>query len=274
MNKTIDVNIHNELLNMLVRLKQILEKNNIQYTLIAGTLLGATRHHGFIPWDDDVDLGIVRSEYEKLVKVIDDNDDLKACFTGYELGNSDFPFIKYIDPDIYVEMPGGMDKNLWIDIFPLDGVPRKNTKIYYISQKILFKKFWLKRAETNKEIYENLVSKDNNIIKRTAKKIYFNTIVKRSNMNQLLNKYVNNAKVCYIQHTDYDLISNNVNGVFDKEAFPKDWLDEYIELNFEGIKLKAMSHYKDWLTMRYGDYMKLPPENQRIAHCLKVYREG
>ena len=117
--------IQEEELNILKETIKFLDHNNIKYYIFYGTLLGAVRHQGFIPWDDDIDIAIPRPEYEKLIKILKEKNNkinnLNIESIGYEVGVSDWPFIKIVNKDIKLEDELNCDKNLWIDVFPLDG---------------------------------------------------------------------------------------------------------------------------------------------------------
>ena len=119
---------------MLYEIDKYLENNEISYSIISGTMLGAIRHNGFIPWDDDIDIGILRSDYNKLVKLLREN-----CYitenlfgTGFEIDEGEWPFIKIYNKNISVIEEGvSKEEKLWIDIFPFDGVPQKKYNLYF-----------------------------------------------------------------------------------------------------------------------------------------------
>ena len=107
---------------MLRDLVELFNADNVNYSIYAGTLLGAIRHGGFIPWDDDIDIVMERNEYERFLNLIKEKYTESGKFIGFELGIDDFPFIKFINPNISVSSDKIVDKFLWIDIFSLDYV--------------------------------------------------------------------------------------------------------------------------------------------------------
>ena len=96
--------IQKEELNILKETIKFLNKNNIKYYIFYGTLLGAVRHQGFIPWDNDIDIAIPRPEYEKLINILKEKNNkinnMNIESIGYEVGVSDWPFIKIVNKDI------------------------------------------------------------------------------------------------------------------------------------------------------------------------------
>ena len=118
--------IQNEEKAILEEVINYLDKNNIKYYMLGGTMLGAIRHKGFIPWDDDIDIAICRNDYDRLIDLLKKtttklNDNLE--FIGFELGNGIYPFLKVINYKIALEQNINVEKYLWIDIFPLENVP-------------------------------------------------------------------------------------------------------------------------------------------------------
>lgn len=256
--------IQDEELKMLSALIAFFNKNKFNYYIWAGTFLGAVRHKGFIPWDDDIDLAMTRPEYDRFVEILKKNSNqissnLKAI--GYELGNFDLPFLKIINTNIMVDEEEQSDKYLWIDIFPLDGTPKNNEKFYRRNQ-FLNKILKLKRKQ---KMHQKLYAA--NFIKRVIKSILMNLL--------RLWKYDSYLKFYYNYCTKYDYnkseyIHNNV-WSDSPEVYPIKELKnkEYI---FENLKVNGISDYDTLLTGGYGDYMTLPPEDKRTTHKFKAWK--
>ena len=251
---------------MLKTIDAFFKKQHLTYFLWSGTLLGAVRHKGFIPWDDDIDLAMTRPEYNKLVDYLKENDNMisDSLFAeGYELGNNnDFPIIKIYNKNIKVDdEEEKVDKYLWIDIFPLDGTPEKNNH-YYKKCRFLYKILLLKREQKNNVPYiaANKVKKIIKIIIMYILKIwsydsYFNFYYK------FCTKY--DYDKC--DKVNYNLMVDCIN-TYDK----KDLIS--YTLDFCDLKVNGIKDYDKILTLTYGDYMKLPPEDKRINHKIKAWK--
>lgn len=236
-----------------------LQKNNIEYYIWAGTLLGSVRHKGFIPWDDDIDIAIKRNDYKKMIELLKENNKLNDKFEaiGFELGNSDQPIIKIINNNIIVKDKYDIDKNLWIDVFPIDGIP--NNKLYYYKVRFLWKLYSWKREE------ERNVILTNNKLKRYIKMI----ISKFVDFKTITQKYINMCSKYDLNDTEF--AANIIWGVGKKEFFPKYILNESQKYIFEDIEVNGIKNYDKWLSIRYGDYMTIPPENKRITHSFDAW---
>lgn len=264
-----ETEIKEELTKMLSTVDQYMSENNFQYTIFAGTLLGAVRHRGFIPWDDDVDIAMLRPEYERLLNKLRDNPVIRdnIIAVGFELENGDLPYIKIVNKKIkteeYISSYSSQQGYLWIDVFPLDGIPTNNVNGYYKKLHQLESNYLGKRIYINKWIICS--PKERNPINRFKMFLKYAAI----NYSALTSRFINFAK-----KYDVDMngeVSNNIWGIGYKEAFPARYMTEMIEYKFENIKVKGMKEADKWLHVRYGDYMKLPKQDERINHGLKAW---
>lgn len=249
-------------LELLKAFSEFCEKNKLRYFLMYGTLIGAIRHGGFIPWDDDIDVMMPRPDYDKFIKLSRNCESLKKYqILAYELDSTYiYPFAKMCDKNsILVEEDMDWEMGIYIDIFPCDGLPETQSELQKYIQKMEYYKFALTAA-----------------IKKPKHKVWYKRVVKKiiypffkmkgsyywlNKMRNLIAKYPwDSAKYVGLAT---DIIS--------REIQPKEIYEEYIELSFEGEKFKAPSQYDRVLKKQYGNYMELPPLEERKGHKNTVY---
>lgn len=251
---------------MLRDLIKFFHKNNFKYYIWAGSFLGAVRHKGFIPWDDDIDVCMTRPEYERLKKYIKSKGKRikkNLEFLGYEIDGSYYPFLKLINTDIEVSERTNTTKNLWIDIFPLDGIG-ENVEMVFKRHKIVWKIYMFIAAAH----YNEMPKKDST---KHFIKYYLYKISKRISLDFVIKKYL---KHC--QKYNYDDCKNITNLIWGFSNVPcyytKDLLKDK-EYKFEDLTVNGMEDYDIILKRTYGDYMKLPPVDQRQTHNFKAWRK-
>lgn len=267
MKKKLDIKeIQKEELNILKVVVNFMKKNDIDYFLWAGTYLGAIRHNGFIPWDDDIDIAVFREDYNKLIRILKNNNNIienDIMSIGFELNNSDWPYIKIVNKKIRVEETAGVDDYLWIDIFPLDGAPQ--SKIYYKYIFFLKKIFLLKRNE-----YRKLKDNNKNKIRFLLKKI-IKLFIKLVPYKYIISFYIRECSKHKI--IDSKFFGNLVWNVGpDYKLFLKEEAIKQDLFLFEKTKFNGFKNYNYFLSKNYGDYMTLPPEDDRKTHSFKAWR--
>lgn len=250
--------LHSVLFELLCEFDRICKKHNIQYFLDSGTALGAIRHGGFIPWDDDLDVGMMRSEYEKFLKVAPEEIGEKYVILSKKI---DVAYKKYhiklvrkntIYPEIGNE--NYKYKGIFIDIFPFDKVSDNINK-----RKSDFKKDLL---------YKKLISlKTSKIYCTSIPKMLLHYFLKLVPINWLEMKMY----TLWIQHNEsessyatcylYKMLQNR------NIVFPISSLLPVKQIQFENKVFSIMHNYDNYLNIMYGEYMKLPPENKREFHC-------
>lgn len=252
------VEIQSEEKKILYETVKFLDKNHIKYYLWGGTLLGAIRHKGFIPWDDDIDIIVPRPDYNRMINLLNEEKTINHYQAiGFELGNSDIPFCKIINRDIQVECYYPIDQFLWIDIFPMDALPLNDNISYFDKVRKIHLKYTVLRSYAHHIKPSNFFKK---IIKAILGVIYYNHI----DYNKFITKYIMTASKYDYNKAKY--VGSILWGIHPGNILEKDWLDDY-KVEFEGMRLNAFKGYQEYLTNRYGeDYMMLPPAEKRATH--------
>jgi lipopolysaccharide cholinephosphotransferase len=240
-------------LEILIEFDRVCRKNNISYCLGCGTLLGAIRHKGFIPWDDDVDVWMIRSEYDRFCKICEKELDEKFFFQNWD----NDPFFNSAYGKVRKKgtryIRAGQEKmkfrdGIYIDVLPLDNLPDQ-----YWARWEMIVKAWFYRKLT----YAKAGSMcERNLLKRTGFLILslYPVDIAKKNFNRLLMRY-NNIDTLYCK------CLGDVN-------FNPHWKDDFrelIEWEFEGHNFFVPARYDSLLKNNIGiDYMKIPsPEKQR-----------
>ncbi len=242
-------------------LKRICEKNNIKYFMIAGTLLGAVRHKGFIPWDDDMDFAIMREDFSKFLSVckaeLGDDFILQDMFSDEHYA---LPVAKLLLKGTnFTERNTSKNKaqkGIFIDIFPYDSIPddenlrkKHNRNIYFLKRLFLAKQCYsiAEKGQTLKRIIYALLR----FMSFFVTKNYI-----RNKLDKELRRFEN-------QNTKKVAAMGGAYG-YTKESVELKWFNETVELPFEDITLSAPKDYEEYLTYFYGDYMTPPPEDKRF----------
>lgn len=231
----------------------------IRYSLSGGTLLGAVRHKGYIPWDDDIDIFMLRPDYERFVsEVMQSGNTRYRILSPFTDDAYYYPFTKLCDSQTRI-----MERNdcplhemgVYVDIFPVDGLPndKKQRKCYWNRNRIL------KRLNTM--VYQKKASGEN-FIKRAFRSVMF--VLFRLMRPNCLAKYLNNLSTKYdVEKSEFVAVS--VFGYGEKEQLPVSVFSEFGDIPFEQKQYMAIKNYDLYLSSIYGDYMTLPPVEQRQA---------
>jgi lipopolysaccharide cholinephosphotransferase len=250
-------------LELLKKVDAICKSQDIRYSLAYGTLIGAIRHKGFIPWDDDIDIAMPRPDYDKFLKYCKQNKTdfyVLAC-ENEELYPDLITKVCATNTVIVEENTNRFQKKIgvYIDIFPIEGLgddsnqAQKNFDKSAINRELLNAALWKKyfRSKTHSIIYEPIR--------------LFLFLISRIVSPAFLIKSIKNV----YKDKDYDLCKYV--GVIGspyrrKDIFDKSLLEGYEEVEFEGTRFMAFAHYDEYLKQLYGDYMTLPPLEKRESH--------
>ena len=253
----------NKMFTILIDFVVFCQENNLKYYLGYGTLLGGVRHQDFIPWDDDIDVLMPRADYEKFKKLFEE----KYKGSKYQLRSKmnskvNLPFEKIMDVTTIVKSKmNDVDDHLWIDIFPLDGLSSKRENALSI----------LNKARKTRKYYGYASAKIGS--GTTRMKAFFKIPVLIPfhiiGENYFTNKLKKLSNLYSYEESDY--IGNIAWSSGKEDMFLKSDFDDFVEVDFHGAKLHAMKNPDKYLRQIYGDYMKLPPLNDRINHCFEAY---
>lgn len=240
-------------------------KFGIHYALLYGTLLGAVRHKGFIPWDNDLDIGIPRPDYDRLEKILSEGVTIGPHI--YHLSHIseqkyDYPFMRLCDDRTIVltpylrNIPNRM--GVWIDVFPIDGIPEKKLRTV-ITRARLFLNIHLNIVDT----YTVRGKKDLlNIAGSIVCMLFPHPKKREKTIDNLLRKTSFNA-------SERVGIVLSTNGEYTPLS-PSSYLDPVL-MSFEDTKFYCPRDWDTFLKDCYNDYMELPPEDQRTLHGAGCY---
>jgi lipopolysaccharide cholinephosphotransferase len=251
-----------ELRNLVV-IKEVCSKLGIEFFLYGGSLIGAVRHNGFIPWDDDLDIAMFRKDYEKFIseapKYISDEYDLQ---TPYNTPKSPYPYTKLrLKGTKYVEYGYhklNIEQGLYVDIYPIDNLP-DNDELYHKQFKQyqrLVKLYAWRQCPYLSDETSSLKTK----IKRVLK-FCVSTLLKIVPQKYLMNQIDNVATRYNGVHTER---KGNLNFPRPVNFFYN--ILPYERGEFNGISVNLPSGWDQHLTLRYGNYKEFPPEEKRVGH--------
>lgn len=259
-------------LSILKKVHELCELNNIHYFLMYGTLLGAVRHHGFIPWDDDIDIAMMREDFDKFNEICEHGGLPENMVIQNQNTDPYFEFLlaricmKGTYSDDYARKELMSFHYACIDVFPLDNIPtsieiqmKHRKKIYHLMKFIYYRtNYKRKQISAIKSLIKNIVSS-------TLK------IVPLSKYLALLDKEIKRYDNIPTEKCA-DLLST-LNIGYENISFDKSDFGSGVLLAFEDDKFYAPVNYEKLLTQMYGDYMKLPPESERVARHMAYLME-
>ena len=259
---------------ILKKVKDICDRYDITYFLSGGTLLGAVRHRGFIPWDNDVDVAMPRPDYERFLKIAEKELEYPYdVLIPNESKDYLFPFTKIIDRRAKVKTSSRKNEQIWYvwaDIFPLDSMPKNKLHFTLRKYHILFRRMMYMYS-----CFDDMVTinkKNRPMVERIM--IRFGSL---SHLERFLDtsKQIRKYNQCLCRYPfskGYYII--NLMGVYKfKSVMERSIYGKKTEIPFEGVNFRVPEQYDLYLKRIYNDYMSFPPEDQRNLHQIELIPE-
>lgn len=263
--------LHQAELEMFKDFSNLCEKNKIEYFAISGTAIGAVRHQGFIPWDDDIDLALLRKDYERFVKAM--KKDQEFC-KKYDLWGPDQPHKYYnLQPTLMLKDTVFVNENAYagkyrpgilMDIFIYDNLPEDEKKVAWIIKKCTrYKILYIVRNVNHFKLLKGKepVQKVKNIICGFLR-LFLRAFPKSDEI--LFRRFMMYATM-YRDKTDkYTCLfdpGSSIMGICKSDSYPT------VKLPFEDTEIRLVKNYDQQLKKHMGNYMEVPPIEKRTNHC-------
>lgn len=249
--------VHDILLGIAKAFHNVCTRYDIPYTMLGGTMLGAVRHKGFIPWDDDMDFAVPREHYDRLMPLMEK--ELPSHCRALDYRNCEqirYPFIKIEDrrtciDDRSLDVPLEQKIGLNIDIFPLDLCDKQSWRMKRV--------FTLIALQTLFFLESPGISGPKAIVKRICQRF----------APADRHYFIRRLEHAMLHAGDAGDLGNLIGRWRERESFKADIYRNLTDYPFEGITLRGPQDYETYLTQMYGDYMQLPPEASRQAHAVE-----
>lgn len=246
-------------LDILNEIDSFCKKSRIRYSLAYGTLIGAVRHKGYIPWDDDIDILMPRPDYDRFLNSFHSD---QCAVMDLSLSNNCVETFAKVCRKGTIMVDRALKRTLWginVDIFPIDGAPDPGLEDHYATMSK--KREWISRLCP----FYRVVGKNRlqwflkYCIKRLRYPHFGNCADVKASINAELRTYTFDESPLAGAYFGDDGI---------REFMPRKWFESFTDMEFEGRYYPVISHFDDYLRRLYGDYMQLPPEDKRVSHHL------
>lgn len=249
---------------------EICDKHHLRYYLVGGTMLGAVRHKGFIPWDDDMDVGMPRPDYEKFLTIVRDELPEGYSFLNYKQ-DKDYKryFSRLVDTNVKVYNASNTNtivESAWLDIFPFDGMPSNK-----LGQKIHFWHMTAIRFFYHASCFDELVN-----LNRPGRAWYLQAAIKFISVTKIgshmdtkkLMRKIEKGLMKY-PYDESEYMISFFGAYMLKEIVDKKMLGDGVKYPFENLMLNGPVMYDEFLTHFYGDYMTPPSDGNKDKHNIE-----
>lgn len=257
---------------MLKRFMEFCRLHNLRWYMIGGSLIGVLRHKGFIPWDDDIDVGMPRRDYDRFIALQHELPAGYGLITHENNPEWQFNFAQLVDEETDIEvLMNELPRrcHVWIDVFPIDGLPTGRLARWLHVKRILMYRYLVQIPNIRTQVDTHKVGRPwyEKAAIRLLHAIPLGRLVNAgkclSAMNAALLKY----------DFDKSLYAGNMLGKYrEREVVPQRWWGEAVQLPFERIEVNVPANADAIERNIYGDYMKWPAEKDRVSHDIKIIK--
>lgn len=244
-------------LKIALEIQRVCEKNGLRCFLAFGTLLGAVRHGGFIPWDDDMDMSMLREDYDKFAEACKTDLGPEFLWQSWDTDPS-YPFpagkVRLRGTHATEQMaPEGLEDGIYVDVFPLDAVAeeawarRVQGWWYYFGKRLLWMKKGYGKCIRDESFLQRLKFDIAAAFVRFVPYAWLRRRVERELMR-------------------YNGLPTRQVATYSKDPVERSWVDDLVPISFEGKRFMAFRAYDAYLKRLFGDYMKFPPKKERHGH--------
>ena len=244
-------------MDIMDHIHEICEKNGIRYTLGGGSLLGAVRHKGYIPWDDDIDLVMLREDYDRLFDALAKE---KSYYRGITFESDEDYTLSYgkvlDDRTVMQEAVDVAPTGVFVDVFPIDNFSDDDAEGMRVMKKC--------RSLLNRYAMKTMRWRKGRALSKNLFLMACKVILCRTSARSLALKLDKTARTSNNENTKRVAIYLGVYG--EREIFQREKFEEYIDYLFEDRTYKGIKDYDYYLSKLYGNYMQLPPKEQQVTH--------
>ena len=268
MNEEDRMKFKSKLLGVLKKVMEICETNNIHWFVGYGACIGAIRHQGCIPWDNDIDVCIPRPDYDRFVEICK-----KTELGDFELATPETPgnfvhIVRMYDKNttMYFMTSSHHVGGIFIDIFPIDGASDGN-----VESNLRCSHYWIQISYRSRLYYSmsylwNLIKKGNI---RVSSLIIFTSLFRKPLQKLSLKMIEKTIRKYSYEQSEYCMFYDIISGM--KNVIPKEWSEETVWVPFEDTQVRIPKFYHEYLTQIYGDYMTPPPDDKKDDRHVVLY---